>query len=101
MSDETNSEVVKVEAATEVAVEVETTLETKPEPEIFDPFVDPDEPTGEPNFTSAEYNGHKVEFNEAGECFISKDGQCLGIAAGAIKKVSDVTDIINQREKGE
>ena len=100
MSDETNSE-VKVEAETEVAAEVETILETHPEPELFDPFVDPDESVVEPNFTSAEFNGHKVEFNEAGDCFISKEGQCLGIAAGAIKKVSDVTAIINQREKGE
>lgn len=106
MSDETNVE-VKVEAATEAVVEVKPEVETipetetKPEAELFDPFVDPDEPVAEPGFVSAEFNGHKVEFNEAGDCFISKNGRCLGIAAGVIKNVAEVKDLIEQIEKGE
>jgi hypothetical protein len=117
MSDETNSE-VKVEAATEV--------ETKPAAEFFDVFeealsapvepvkaeepeVKPEEPAQpEPSPEPAcehsfEYAGHKVEFSALGDCFIKKDGECLGFPAGVVKSEADAEDFIDQREaeKGE
>jgi hypothetical protein len=116
MSDETNSEVVKVEAAPEVAAEVET----KPDAEFFDVFeenpavvfVEPLEPASptkpEPPVEPAcehsfEYAGHKVEFSASGDCFIKKDGECLGLPAGVFKSEADAEDFIDQREaeKGE
>jgi len=54
------------------------------EPEVEKPTID-------------EYAGHKVSFNEAGECFIEKDGQCLGSAAGVINSAAEAKDFIARR----
>jgi len=123
MSDETNSE-VKAEAVVEVPAEVAAEVETKPETTFFDVFeevpvvgahvvvVEPLEPESpakpEPPVEPAcensfEYAGHKVEFSASGDCFIKKDGECLGFPAGVVKSEADAEDFIDQREaeKGE
>lgn len=116
MSDETNSE-VKVEAATEpvleVVAEVAAEVETKPADFFFDIFevvptkdpepVEPEptaktEPPAEPvDHNNFSYEGHQVRFSSAGECFIEKDGQCLGFAAGAIADSDEAKNLIDGR----
>jgi len=117
MSDETNSE-VKVEAAADVSVlaYVSTDVETKPETpvvnifaELFEgalsvadsePPVVPEPPVADPVAEDGSFvhKGHQVRFNDAGDCFISKGGHCLGCPstdAVAAKK------LIDARVKGE
>lgn len=47
------------------------------------------------------YEKHHVRFNAAGEGFISKDGQCLGLAAGVVKDADAATRFIDEKLKGE
>lgn len=57
-----------------------------------------EEPVSEEHF---EYEGHEVKFSPAGECFISKDGQCLGCAAGVVTNAKAAKKLIDERLKGE
>jgi len=68
--------------------------EVSPEPEV------PVEPEVDAEFS---FQGHKIRFSEAGECFIEKDGGCIGFPAGVLKSATDAKDFIGQREveKGE
>lgn len=117
MSDETKPE-VKAEDVLEVAASAETKPETKA-PDVAQPaevpveslleslfespvkatVEDPDDPDHE--VTKFSYKGHFVRFNEAGECFIEKDGQSLGYVPTMFQSqsavVADAKSIIDER----
>lgn len=100
MSEETKSAEVKVEAETAVVPTAETISETIPEPDFFDVFdaiPEKTEPPVEPEPSADEFEGHKISSNEAGDVFISKDGQCLGVAAGVFADEDHIRAFIAAR----